>query len=55
LVAIGYRYSTTKTLFFVMSPGAGSTRPGEPYEMKYPTEHDNVGIHFVSHPDVVSK
>ncbi len=55
LIAIGYCYSTRKTLFFVMSPGAGSTRPGEPYEMKYPTEHDNVGIRFVSHPDVVSK
>ncbi len=55
LIAVGYRYSTRKTLFFAMSPGAGSTRPGDPYEMKYPTEHDNVGVRFVSRPDVISK
>ncbi len=54
LIAISYRYSTRKTLFFVISPGAGLTRPDDPYEMKKPTEHDNVGIPFISHPDVVS-
>ena len=55
LIAVGYRYSTRKTLFFAMSPGAGSTRPDDPYELKYPTEHDNVGVRFVSCPDVISK
>jgi hypothetical protein len=55
LIAIGYRYNSKKTLFFVMSTGAGSTRPGTPYEMKYPTEHENVGIHMVDCPDVISK
>ncbi len=37
-----------------MSPGAGSTRPGTPYEMKFPTEHENVGVCMVDHPDVIS-
>ncbi len=55
LIAMGFCYSIRKTLCFVMSPGAGSTKPGDPYEMKYPTEHENVGVRFVSHPDVVSK
>jgi hypothetical protein len=55
LYAVGYRYSKKTTLFFVMSPGAGSTRPGKPYEMKYPTEQSNLGIRFVDRPDVVSK
>jgi hypothetical protein len=36
LIAIGYRYNSKKALFFVMSPGAGLTRPRTPYEMKFP-------------------
>ncbi len=55
LIAIGYRYNSKKTLFFVMSPGAGSTRPGTPYEMKFPTEHENVGVRMVDRPDAISK
>jgi hypothetical protein len=54
LVALSCCYSISKTLFF-MRPGAESTRPGVPYEMKYPTEYDNVGFQFFSCPDVVSK
>jgi len=38
LIAIGYRYNSIKTLFFVVSPGAGSKRPGTSNEMKFPTE-----------------
>ncbi len=54
LIAIGYRYNSKNTLFFVMSPGAGSTSPGIPYEMKFPTEHENVGVCMVDCPDVIS-
>ena len=43
LIAIGYQYSSKKTLFFIMTDGAGSTTPGQPYEMKYTDEHGNVG------------
>jgi len=55
LIAVGYRYSTKKTLCFVMTPGAGSTRKGAPYEMKFPTDHGNVGVRHVDRPDVISK
>ena len=55
LIAIGYRYSTKKTLCFIMTPGAGSTRRGTPYEMKFPTDHGNVGVRHVDRPDVISK
>ena len=43
LVAIGYRYSSKKTLFFIMTENAGSTRKGEPYEMKFTDKYGNVG------------
>ena len=43
LIAMGYRYSAKKTLFFIMTEGAGSTLPGTPYEMKFTDEFDNVG------------
>ena len=43
LVAIGYRYSSKKTLFFIMTEGAGSTTPGKPYQMKFTDEYGNVG------------
>jgi hypothetical protein len=39
----------------LFNEGAGSTVPGEPYEMKFPTEFSNVGIRLVDRPDVVSK
>ena len=43
LVAIGYRYSSKKTLFFIMTENAGSTKPGEPYQMKFTDIHGNIG------------
>ena len=43
LYAIGYCYSSKKTLFFIMTAGAGSTTPGKPYKMKYTDEYGNVG------------
>ena len=43
LIAVGYRYSSKKTLFFIMTDGAGSTVAGEPYQMKFTDEHGNVG------------
>ena len=45
LYAIGYCYLSKKTLFFIMTAGAGSTTPGEPYEMKFTDEHGNVGTY----------
>ena len=54
LIAIGYRYSTKTTLFFVATADAGSTRPGKEYEMKYTDDHGNVCVHLVERPDIIS-
>ena len=35
LVAIGYKYNSKKVLCFVTTVGAGSTKKGCPYKMKY--------------------
>jgi hypothetical protein len=35
-VALGYEYQKKRTLHFVMSQNAGSTLPGDPYEMNFP-------------------
>ena len=43
LIAIGYRYSSKKTLFFVMTENAGSTRTGKSYEMKFVDKYGNIG------------
>jgi hypothetical protein len=44
LIAIGYRYSTRTTLFFVATKNAGSTIKGEPYKMKYTDDWGNIHI-----------
>jgi len=53
LIALGYRYSTKTTLFFVATANAGSTRPGKEYEMKYTDDHGNVCVHLVERPDII--
>ena len=35
MVAVGYKYNSEKVLFFVMTKGAGSTEPGEPYVIQF--------------------
>jgi hypothetical protein len=54
LLALGYRYSTKTTLFFVATADAGSTRPGKEYEMKYTDDHGNVCVRLVERPDIIS-
>ena len=55
VIAMGCRCSVKKNLFFVFSPGAGLTRQGAPYEMKFATDFLNVGVCYVNHPHVISK
>ena len=43
-IAIGYRYSSKKTLHFIMTDDAGSTTPGELYEMKFTDNYGNVRV-----------
>jgi hypothetical protein len=54
LIALGYRYSTKTTLFFVATANVGSTRPRKEYEMKYTDDHGNVCVCLVEHPDIIS-
>ena len=54
LVALGYRYSTKTTLFFIFTEDAGSTKKGTPYEMKWTNDRGNVCVREVDRPDVVS-
>ena len=55
IIAMGYRYNAKKTLFFIMSPGAGKTTPGEAYRMRYTDGFGNVMTRLVERPDVISK
>ncbi len=41
-IAVGYKYNSKKTLFFLAPEGAGGTVDGEPYVTKWPDEHGNV-------------
>lgn len=54
LIAIGYRYSSRKTLHFIMTEDAGSTTEGECYEMKFADTHGNVHIRYVDRPEIIS-
>ena len=54
-IAIGYRYSSKKTLHFIMTDDAGSTTPGEPYKMKFIDTYGNVHVRDVDRPDVISR
>ena len=54
LVSIGYKYNKKKVLTFVMTKGAGSSRPGEPYVAKFPDSFGNVCIRHIARPDVIS-
>jgi uncharacterized protein YeaO (DUF488 family) len=42
LVAMGYRYSQKTILFFVFTKSAGSSKPGDPYQMKYTGSFGNI-------------
>ena len=55
LMAIGYRYSSKSTLYFICTQNAGTTRPGDPYEMKFTDTYGNVCVRFVDRPKVLSE
>ena len=54
LVAVGYRYSVKTTLFFVFTGNAGSTKPGDPYMMKYTDSYGNLCSREVERPAAIS-
>ena len=55
LVAIGYRYNSKVTLFFIITKNTGSTRLGKPYKMKFSDTHGNVHVRLVDRPAVISE
>ena len=55
LLAIGYKYSKQRVLFFVATKGAGATVDGEPYIQKWCDEHGNVLNRSVPRPAVLSE
>jgi hypothetical protein len=54
LVAMGYRYSRKTILFFVLTKNGGTTKPGDPYQMKYTDSFGNICTRNVDRPQVVS-
>ena len=54
LVAVGYKYNSKTILNFVCTDGAGTTKEGKPYEMKWTDEFGNVNVRTVPRPYVVS-
>ena len=54
-ITVSYRYSSKKTLHFVLTSDAGSTTPDEPYEMKFTNTYGNIHVRDVDYPDVISR
>ena len=55
LLAIGYKYSSSKLLVFIATEGAGSTEPGDPYLSCFPDIYSNVSICPVIRPHLLSR
>ena len=54
MIAVSYHYSHKTTLFFVMTAGAGSKKPGHPYIMKYTDRYGNLCTQEVECPELIS-
>ena len=55
LIAIGYKYNARKFLSFIVIYNAGRTKTGIPYLSKYTGKFNNIAIHLVACPLVISK
>jgi hypothetical protein len=55
LLAIGYKYNSKKILKFVATSDAGSTKAGTPSVMKFCDSYNNVCVHKVDRPAIVSQ
>jgi len=55
LIAVGYKYNSSKVLCFVATKNAGSTTPGDPYRARFLDDHDNLISRPVDRPELISK
>ena len=53
-LSIGYKYNKMKVFTFDLTKGAGTTRHGEPYELRFPNKFGNVCIRHVACPNIIS-
>ena len=55
LIATGYKYSSSKVIFFIMTDGAGSTKSGTSYFSKFQDGEGNVVMRAVDRPVFASR
>jgi hypothetical protein len=55
LIAVGYKYNSSKVLCFVATKNAGSTIAGDPYRARFLDDHDNLVSRPVDRPELISK
>ena len=53
LVCIGYKYNKKTVLTFILTRGAGSSEPGDPYEARFPDKYGNLCVRHVTRPQVI--
>jgi len=54
LIAVGYKYNSSKVLCFVATKNAGSTVPGNPYRAQFLDDNDNLISWPVDRPELIS-
>jgi len=54
LIAVGYKYNSSKVLCFVATKNAGSTTAGEPYRARFLDDHDILISRPVDRPELIS-
>ena len=55
LYFIGYKNNKRKTLSFVFKPGAGTVKPGVPYEARFPDKFGSLQVRKVGRPKIISR
>jgi hypothetical protein len=55
LIAVGYKYNSTKAMCFVATQGAGHTMPGKEYLARWKDENNNTCVRKVFRPDIIAK
>ncbi len=55
LIAVGYKYNSSKVLCFVATKNTGSTLPGEPYQARFIDDFQNLLSRPVDQPQIISK